>query len=123
MPRRQSGISYRGDPATGERVSNPRQSLFTAIVVGIASLAFVSTADAQQDAPPGSIAISADVIRTWEDRGLQFLLMEGDCRISQDDKRVRCGECLAWTPAQRGGVGERVEFHFVGRQQVEVDVS
>jgi hypothetical protein len=101
----------------GERVSKPRRSLPTAVVV--AWMAFHSPANAQS-APAGSISISAEVVRTWEDRGLQFLLMQGDCRISQDDKTVRSGECLAWTPAQRGGSGERIEFHFVARRDVDV---
>jgi hypothetical protein len=68
-----------------------------------------------------AIVLSANVIRTWEERGLQFLLMQGDCRLSQADRSLRCTECLAWAPAQRGGLQETVHLHFVARQGVELD--
>jgi hypothetical protein len=108
----------------GEWVSNPRGSLLTAALVGFVWLWPTTAVRADGDASPGegSIVLSANVIRTWEDRGLQFLLMQGDCRILQGDRRVQCAECLAWAPAQRGEANETVRFHFVARRRVELEL-
>jgi len=107
----------------GGTVPNTGRPLLTAALVAVVLHAHSLSVDAADTQPESeAIVLAAEVIHTWEDHGLQFLLMQGNCRLSQGGRRVQCTECLAWAPAQKGGAGETVRLRFVARQGVNLEL-